>query len=272
MHKNAVRVARPKAVRRNRPKSCPPVNDSPPPSALGKRRGYLESCLALVLLILSAPVIVLASLLIKLTSRGPILYSQTRLGRAGSLYVLYKLRTMHHQCEGKTGVVWSIPGDPRVTAVGRLLRRTHIDELPQLWNVFRGEMGLVGPRPERPEFLPLLEQAVPLYRKRLLVRPGITGLAQVQLYADIDVASVRSKLTYDLYYIRHRSVLLDARILFATMLRLLGLGFSTIRNLAHLPSVGVVEEEYRRSLTEHGGVPGANAVAPRRQRADSKAK
>src|SRR5439155_12868491 len=122
-------------------------------------------------------VTLLSMLLVKLTSRGPALYTQTRLGRNGRPFTIYKLRTMQHRCESLTGARWSTPGDPRITPVGRFLRKTHLDELPQLWNVLRGDMALVGPRPERPEFVPQLEQAVPHYRDRLLVRPGVSGLA-----------------------------------------------------------------------------------------------
>src|SRR5207248_4660391 len=141
-----------------------------------------------------------AMLLVKLTSPGPMLYTQTRLGRRGRPFTIYKIRTMLHDCESLTGPQWSTPGDTRITRVGRWLRRTHIDELPQLWNVLRGDMSLVGPRPERPEFIPELENAIPFYRDRLLVRPGITGLAQVQLPPDTDMDSVRRQLAHDIYY------------------------------------------------------------------------
>src|SRR6185437_15316966 len=126
---------------------------------------------AACLLVVTSPVILLAALLVKLTSRGPAFYTQTRLGQHGRPYTIYKIRTMTHDCE-KNGAKWATIADPRITRVGGLLRRTHLDELPQLWNVLRGEMSLVGPRPERPEFVPGLEQAIPHYRHRLLVRPG----------------------------------------------------------------------------------------------------
>ena len=132
--------------------------------------------------------------------------------RDGRPFTLFKIRTMAHDCEKASGARWSTPGDPRITRVGAFLRKTHLDELPQLWNVLRGDMSLVGPRPERPEFTPLLEQVVPHYRDRLAVRPGVTGLAQVQLPADTDLDSVRRKLAYDLYYIRHLNGWLDLRL------------------------------------------------------------
>src|SRR5262249_6782677 len=159
--------------------------------------------------LLVAPVILLCAVLVRLTSRGPAFYSQVRLGRGGRPYRIYKIRTMYHQCELKSGARWSQAGDPRVTPVGRFLGSTHLDELPQLWNVLKGDMALVGPRPERPEFIPALARAIPLYELRLLVRPGVTGLAQIQLPPDTDVQSVRAKVAHDLYYVRHMSLWVD---------------------------------------------------------------
>jgi lipopolysaccharide/colanic/teichoic acid biosynthesis glycosyltransferase len=187
------------------PTAAPPARRTPRRPALPPA-GWYQPCkraadltAALALLLLTAPLVLLAMLLIKLTSRGPVLYTQTRLGRHGRPFAIYKLRTMAHRAESLTGPCWSRPGDPRVTRLGRFLRRTHLDELPQRWNVLRGDMSLVGPRPERPEFVPQLEQAVAHYRERLRVRPGVTGLAQVQLPPDTDLDSVRLKLAYDLY-------------------------------------------------------------------------
>jgi lipopolysaccharide/colanic/teichoic acid biosynthesis glycosyltransferase len=199
----------------------------------------------LCLLVLAAPLILLAALLTKLTSRGPAFYLQVRLGRGGLPYTIYKIRTMTHQCEKSSGPQWSKAGDPRVTRIGAFLRATHLDELPQLFNVLRGEMSLVGPRPERPEFIPHLERAIPHYRDRLRVRPGVTGLAQVQLPADTDIRSVRRKLTYDLYYIRHMSPWLDARIILCTVLRVLGTPFPILRTLFRMPSSAIVKREYK---------------------------
>jgi lipopolysaccharide/colanic/teichoic acid biosynthesis glycosyltransferase len=179
--------------------------------------------IALTLAILALPIYLLIALAVKLTSRGPVLYSQVRLGQNGRPFEILKIRTMQHDCERVSGARWSLPGDPRVTPLGRFLRLTHLDELPQLWNILRGEMSLVGPRPERPEFVPALERAIPSYRARLLVRPGITGLAQVQLAADTDLAAVRRKVDYDLHYIRHFSCWLDVRILACTALHISGL-------------------------------------------------
>jgi lipopolysaccharide/colanic/teichoic acid biosynthesis glycosyltransferase len=208
-------------------------------------KGVAEFGVALVLLVLGAPLILLAGLLVKLTSRGPMLYSQTRLGRFGRPYRIFKIRTMAHNCESTSGAKWSTEGDPRITRVGRFLRKTHLDELPQLWNILRGEMSLVGPRPERPEFIPQLEQAIPRYRERLLVRPGVTGLAQVQLPADTDLASVRRKLAYDLYYVQEVGLGLDLRIVAATALKVVGVRFDAMRMLCRLPSRDRVEAAYR---------------------------
>jgi lipopolysaccharide/colanic/teichoic acid biosynthesis glycosyltransferase len=187
---------------------------------------------------------------VKLTSRGPALYAQRRLGKGGRPYVLYKLRTMTHDCEKKTGPRWSTPGDPRVTPLGRILRRTHLDELPQLWNILRGEMSLIGPRPERPEFVSALEGALPCYRQRLLVRPGVTGLAQVQLPADTDLQSVRRKLAYDLYYIRMLSPGLDLKIVACTSLHVLGVPSRLLRRVFSLPSLDRIENTYENLTNE----------------------
>jgi lipopolysaccharide/colanic/teichoic acid biosynthesis glycosyltransferase len=200
--------------------------------------------LAALLLIPALPLIMLAAALIKLTSRGPVFYSQTRLGKDGRPYVLWKLRTMVHNCEVLTGARWATPGDPRVIPVGRLLRELHLDELPQLWNVLCGEMSLVGPRPERPEFVPHLERAIPRYRDRLRVRPGITGLAQVQLPADTDLASVRRKLAFDLYYVRHQNGWLDLKLIACTVFKMFKVPFSVSGRLLAIPRGEAVEAAF----------------------------
>jgi lipopolysaccharide/colanic/teichoic acid biosynthesis glycosyltransferase len=153
---------------------------------------------------------------------------------------------MTDDCERQTGAVWSMPGDGRVTPVGRFLRRAHLDELPQLFNVLRGEMSLVGPRPERPEIAPSLDRAVADYWRRLLVKPGVTGLAQVQLPADTDIESVRRKLAYDLYYIGRRSLGLEVRLILCTAFRACRLPFALLRRMFALPRPDVVETAYRR--------------------------
>lgn len=172
---------------------------------------------AVCLLLLSAPILLMACLLVKLTSRGPVLYSQTRVGRGGRPFTIWKIRSMYHNCEQASGIQWSKKGDSRVTPIGRFLRRSHIDELPQLWNILKGDMSLIGPRPERPEFVPQLEAAIPRYRERLLVLPGVTGLAQVHLGPDTDLSSVERKLAFDLYYIKNLTFWGDLRIVLATV-------------------------------------------------------
>lgn len=200
-------------------------------------RDSLDRCAAAVMLILCTPIIALSAILVRLTSRGPGFYHQLRVGKRGSVFTLYKIRTMDHECENATGPCWSSNSDPRVTPIGWFLRAFHIDELPQLWNVVRGEMSLVGPRPERPELVLKLQMAIPGYRSRLAVRPGITGLAQVQLPKDTDFDSVARKLRYDRCYIQARSVLFDLQILIATLYYLLGLEHQSVRRLAFLPDL-----------------------------------
>jgi lipopolysaccharide/colanic/teichoic acid biosynthesis glycosyltransferase len=208
-------------------------------------KAFFDFVLALILLVLTAPLLLLAVVLVKLTSRGPAIYTQTRLGLHGRPFTLFKVRTMTHDCERASGACWSLPGDSRVTAVGRWLRRTHLDELPQLWNVLSGDMSLIGPRPERPEFVPQLEQAIPHYVERLQVRPGVTGLAQVQLPPDTNLDSVRTKLAYDLHYVKNMSMLLDARIYWATFFKMLGVRFATIEKMFGFPRRESIELEYR---------------------------
>lgn len=216
----------------------------------GACKGPLDTVLALMLLIVTAPLLLIAAVCIKLTSPGPAIYSQIRLGRGGKPFRIYKLRTMRHDCEKHSGARWSTPGDSRVTPLGRFLRTTHIDELPQLWNIIRGDMSLIGPRPERPEFIPKLEEALSRYRERLLVRPGVSGLAQIQLPPDTDLESVRRKLAHDLCYVEQMSWWLDLRIMVCTAFTLLGIGSGGPARLLALPGGDVVEEAYRNSLMQ----------------------
>src|SRR5437870_3306711 len=214
-------------------------------------KASFEFVAALLMLIVAAPLIVLSALFVKLTSRGPAFYTQTRMGRDGKPYTIYKLRSMAHDCEKDSGPCWSRAGDSRVTPLGRFLRRTHLDELPQLWNVLRGDMSLVGPRPERPEFIPHLEEALPLYRLRRAVRPGVTGLAQVQLPPDTDLESVRRKLAYDLYYVYNNNAWLDLQLLAATAVHVVGLPYSLIGKFLFLPTSATAECAYRNLSVEH---------------------
>jgi lipopolysaccharide/colanic/teichoic acid biosynthesis glycosyltransferase len=205
----------------------------------------LDFTLAVLLCVPALPLILLSALLVKLTSRGPVFYSQVRLGLGGRPFRIYKVRTMIQDSE-KHGACWSRPGDPRITPVGRFLRLTHLDELPQLWNVLCGDMSLVGPRPERPEFVPSLERAVPRYRDRMQVRPGLTGLAQEQLPPDTDLESVRRKLACDLFYVRHFTFWLDVRLLIATGFHVLNQTCRWPCRLLRIPTGSVVESCYDR--------------------------
>jgi lipopolysaccharide/colanic/teichoic acid biosynthesis glycosyltransferase len=199
--------------------------------------------LASLLLIPAIPLMILAALAVKLTSKGPVFYVQIRLGRHGQPFSIYKIRSMYHDCERMTGAVWAKKNDARITPVGRLLRATHLDELPQLVNVLRSEMSLVGPRPERPEIVPALEALIPRYRERLQVKPGVTGLAQVQAPADTDTASVRRKLLYDLYYIHRQGFWMDLRLIGCTAIKCVGAGYETQRLLFGLPQPELVLKE-----------------------------
>jgi exopolysaccharide biosynthesis polyprenyl glycosylphosphotransferase len=157
------------------------------------------------------------AVLIKLDSPGPVFYRQVRLGRGGSPFELLKFRSMVIHAEEEAGPQWAAKDDPRVTRVGRILRLTRLDELPQVLNILRGDIHLIGPRPERPELIAQLEQEVPFYRARLAVKPGLTGWAQVKFGYGNTVGDTLVKLQYDLYYIRHRSVALDLSILLKTI-------------------------------------------------------
>jgi sugar transferase (PEP-CTERM system associated) len=172
---------------------------------------------ALALLFLSAPVIALVAIAIKFDSAGPVLFRQTRVGLRGKTFTILKFRSMRWDAEFETGPVWAAERDERVTSVGRLLRRFRIDELPQVINVLRGEMSLVGVRPERPNFVERLAQEIPFYNLRHYVRPGITGWAQVMYPYGASTEDAYEKLEYDLHYFKHMSVVRDARILLKTV-------------------------------------------------------
>ena len=170
---------------------------------------------SLVGLVLGIPLILLSGLLIKLTSPGAVIYRQTRVGLGGKTYVLYKLRTMRCDAEAQ-GAVWADKRDARVTRVGYFLRKWRIDEIPQLFNILKGEMSLVGPRPERPEFTEKLAAFIPFYDERNLVQPGLTGWAQIRFPYAASFEAAARKLQFDLYYIKNMSFLLDVSILLRT--------------------------------------------------------
>lgn len=183
-------------------------------------KAVLDVVLGLLLAVLLLPVLGLCAAIIRLSSRGPVFFVQTRVGRGGQCFKMVKLRTMYTDAEQSSGAVWATPQDPRVLPACRWMRRSHVDELPQLWNVIRGEMSLVGPRPERPEILAELERVFPDIRKRLAVRPGITGLAQIRAGYDTTIENVRHKLQADLEYIEKRKWGLELGILARTVWKL----------------------------------------------------
>lgn len=194
---------------------------------IGARRFYddlkrgLEIAAAVILGIVLLPLELCIALFVALTSRGPVIYSQTRTGKHGRTFTLHKFRTMRAlSADGSAetqGAQWSGKRDPRVTPIGRLLRATHLDELPQLWNVVRGELSFVGPRPERPEIIQKLVAQIPYYEIRLIVKPGITGWAQINYGKDETAADVMEKLAFDVYYLKNRSLILDVAIIVKTV-------------------------------------------------------
>jgi len=190
------------------------------PSAFFERKPAIDRFFAALLLIPCIPIMGLLILLVRLTSRGPGIFRQARVGKDGRVFTMFKIRTMRHDAESGLGATWSTSNDPRSTPLGRLIRKLHLDEIPQLFNVLKGEMSLVGPRPERPEFVCVLEEALPGYRNRVSVRPGVTGLAQLCLPPDTDLCSACRKLAADLEYIRTASLTTDLRLLLCTFVRL----------------------------------------------------
>ena len=206
-------------------------------------KAMVELGVSTALLMLASPIILLCLLAVRLSSKGSPLYSQKRLGSCGRIITIYKIRTMYEDCERHCGPMWSGPGDPRVTPLGRFLRATHLDELPQLLNVVRGEMSLIGPRPERPEIVAQLERCFPAYRDRLLVRPGLSGLAQIVQGPDTSLYGVQTKLRYDIYYLNNHGFWLDLRIALATPLYLVRVPGSSIARVFRLPIYDLLPAE-----------------------------
>jgi len=156
-------------------------------------------------------------LAVRLDSKGPVFYTQTRVGKGGRLFKVVKFRTMRQDAESGTGAQWAANNDPRITRVGKFLRTSRLDEIPQMWCVLKGDMAFVGPRPERPEFIEMLQEEIPFYFVRHMVRPGVTGWAQIKYKYGSTVEDAREKLQYDLYYIKNASIGLDLVILFLTV-------------------------------------------------------
>ncbi len=181
----------------------------------GLVRNAVHRLVALLGAILSLPIVLVTAILIKLDSRGPIFYRQERVGKNGQLFTLIKFRSMRVDAE-KEGPVWASKGDNRATRLGRIIRKIRIDEIPQFWNILRGDMNFVGPRPERPHFVAQLAREIPYYEQRHLIPPGLTGWAQIKYPYGASLNDTRQKLQYDLYYIKNQSLLLDAIILFET--------------------------------------------------------
>ena len=181
----------------------------------GKR--LLDIVAASVGLVIASPVMLAVALLVRLTSKGPVFYHQQRVGQYGRVFTVHKFRSMRVGAEAQTGAVWATPNDGRITPAGRFLRRTRLDELPQLWNVLVGDMSLVGPRPERPEFVSHLTRDIRFYGQRNVVRPGVTGWAQVCYTYGASVEDAMQKLQYDLFYIKNMSLALDLFIIFLTL-------------------------------------------------------
>jgi lipopolysaccharide/colanic/teichoic acid biosynthesis glycosyltransferase len=200
----------------------PTLMEATPPRYFA-RKAWPMRILGTLLLCLASPLILLLIMLVRLTSAGPGLYRQIRTGRHGATFMMYKLRTMYNDAESVSGPIWCKPGDSRITPLGKLLRLLHLDELPQLINVARGEMDLIGPRPERPVFVANLEREIPNYGARLQVLPGVTGLAQINLPPDETIDCVRKKLQLDCAYIREAGFAFDLRILICTSLRMIGI-------------------------------------------------
>ncbi|MEG8988772.1 sugar transferase [Ignavibacteria bacterium 4148-Me] len=182
-----------------------------------KLKRLMDIVFSLLLLIVTSPITLLAAIAIKLESEGPVFYKQERMGMNGKIFKIIKFRTMINDAEKHTGPVWSTKDDPRITKVGKFLRKVRLDEIPQAINILKGDMSFVGPRPERPFFVEKLSKEIPLYKRRLKVRPGLTGWAQVKHKYDESIEDVKIKLRYDLFYIENMSLRLDFKIIIRTI-------------------------------------------------------
>ena len=187
------------------------------PFGYDTQKRAFDIAVAGLLLATLAPIILFVAALVRMTSNGPVIFRQKRLTKDGKIFTMYKFRTMRVDAESGSGAVWATNRDPRVTPIGAFLRRTRLDELPQLMNVISGDMSMIGPRPERPEFTKELSELLPNFHRRLEVKGGITGLAQVSSGYAACIESYRKKLAFDLLYVKKRSMLLDLRIAVKTV-------------------------------------------------------
>jgi lipopolysaccharide/colanic/teichoic acid biosynthesis glycosyltransferase len=179
-------------------------------------RNAVHRFVAFLGFLLSLPIVIVTALLIKVDSRGPIFYKQERVGKNGKPFTLMKFRSMRTDAE-KSGPVWASKGDDRTTRVGKIIRKIRVDEIPQFWNIIKGEMSFVGPRPERPHFVAQLAAEIPYYEQRHLIAPGLTGWAQIKYPYGASIEDARQKLQYDLFYIKNFSLILDGIIMFETI-------------------------------------------------------
>jgi exopolysaccharide biosynthesis polyprenyl glycosylphosphotransferase len=198
------------------------VMPDPMPSWERATKRTMDLVFSSIILLVAAPVMAVVAALVKLTSSGPVVFAQERVGQHGRLFTIYKFRSMFEDAEKRTGPVFASKGDPRITPLGAVLRKLRLDELPQLFNVLRGEMSLVGPRPERPYFVDQFRKQIPLYSRRLRVKPGITGWAQVKWKYDESFDDVVEKTKYDLFYVENISLRMDLKILLNTIATVIG--------------------------------------------------
>ena len=188
------------------------------PSWQAQIKRLFDICVSLFVLVPFMPIWIIVGIIIKLSDKGPAIFAQERIGKNGKPFIMYKFRSMFVDAEKRSGPKWAVENDPRITPVGRFLRKSRIDEIPQLWNVLKGEMSVVGPRPERQFFIDKLSKEIPWYVKRLKMKPGITGWAQVKHKYDETIEDVKFKVMYDLYYFENMSIILDLKIIIQTIL------------------------------------------------------
>jgi exopolysaccharide biosynthesis polyprenyl glycosylphosphotransferase len=243
------------------------ASESPQILYIKKVKRAFDICCSLAGLVILGPIMLAGMLAIRLSSPGPVFYKQTRTGRFGRTFSLFKLRSMGVDAE-KDGAQWSAAGnDPRATRVGRVLRKYRIDEIPQLFNVLRGEMSFVGPRPERPEFIEELAKEIPYFQERLLIQPGLTGWAQVNFPYGASLDDARRKLEYDLYYMKHMGLFLDIFILLDTISIVVRGGLGEKQKTEHPVSKAILEhfqDHFEKSMERSPELPLDYAATPRR--------